>query len=287
MIVTGSKAQIFSLGWSKEEMLKTFSAALLQGEPVISFDNCEEELGGALLCQALTETSVRVRPLGKSETVVVPSVATMFATGNNLIIQGDLYRRAIVGRLDAGCEKPEERSFDFEPLDLIEAERGKYLAAALTLLKAYFCAGSPRVVSRLGSFEQWSDTVRSTLIWAGLPDPVSTMRETLENDPQRQMARSVMTAWMALLGSEIVSSSDLIARAYGSSFSDVSQTVDADLAADLRRALDQIAGEGNSISSTRVGKWLSANCNKIIDGMKITREGQNRSGAVTWKIEAA
>lgn len=68
-------------------------------------DNCEEPLGGELLCQAMTQTSLKVRILGKSMNAEVPSYAMMFATGNNLTLEGDMTRRPIRATLDAGVER--------------------------------------------------------------------------------------------------------------------------------------------------------------------------------------
>jgi len=60
-------------------------AALIAGDVLIAIDNCDEPLGGELLCQALTQTSLKLRILGKSVNAEVLSKAAVFATGNNLI----------------------------------------------------------------------------------------------------------------------------------------------------------------------------------------------------------
>ena len=48
------------------EFEKRFGAALMAGDPVISFDNCIKPLDHALLCQALTQTRLNLRMLGFS-----------------------------------------------------------------------------------------------------------------------------------------------------------------------------------------------------------------------------
>jgi putative DNA primase/helicase len=65
------------------------------------------------------------------------------ANGNNIAVEGDMTRRTLLGRLDAGMERPEEREFADDPVKLVLADRGKYLAAALLIVRAYIAAGMP------------------------------------------------------------------------------------------------------------------------------------------------
>ena len=60
------------------------------GEPGIAIDNCEHPLGGEFLCQVLTQSMVKARILGKSETPDLPSSAFITATANNLTLIGDV-----------------------------------------------------------------------------------------------------------------------------------------------------------------------------------------------------
>jgi hypothetical protein len=52
----------------------------------------------------------------------------------------------------------------------------------------------------LGSYEDWSDLVRSTLMWLGEADPVETMERARETDPRLDEKRAVMAAWAAVVG---------------------------------------------------------------------------------------
>ena len=110
-IANGHSAAVISQGANEAELEKRLGSALLSGDGLISIDNCEKPLGGELICQALTQQSVKIRILGQSKNVEVPTNAMIFATGNNLTLVGDLCRRAIVCRLDAGTERPELRRF--------------------------------------------------------------------------------------------------------------------------------------------------------------------------------
>jgi phage gp37-like protein len=139
---------------------------------VISIDSITGELGGDALCQLIERPVVDVRILGRSESIRVKARGTtLFATGNNFVIVGDACGRSITTNLDAGVERPELRRFDFDPVDRILEDRGKYIAAALTICRAYLVAGRPNRAPKLGSFEGWRDTVRfcADLAWQSRP----------------------------------------------------------------------------------------------------------------------
>lgn len=44
-----------------------------------------------------------------------------------------------------------------------------------------------------------------------------------------------------------------------------------------------VAGDGGAINSRRLGKWLSANQSRIIDGMKIMADGV-LTGIARWRL---
>jgi putative DNA primase/helicase len=153
-----------SPGGNDEETEKRLGAALITGDPIIAFDNCIYPLGGERLCQAVTQDKLAVRVLGKSERIVAPNTATIYATGNNLRLVGDLVRRSLLCSLDAHCECPEDRQFESEdPVSMMRRDRPKYVVAALTVLKAFHLAGKPasyengKPIVPLGSLEEWSN----------------------------------------------------------------------------------------------------------------------------------
>jgi hypothetical protein len=152
VIATARPAPVIAQGKSEEEMEKRLGAALIAGDVLIAIDNCEEPLGGELLCQVMTQTSLKVRILGRSLNAEVPSNAATFATGNNLTLEGDMTRRAVRATLDAGVERPELRAFARDPLALVAEQRGDYVAAGLTILRAWHVAGrsAPSVTGRAG-----------------------------------------------------------------------------------------------------------------------------------------
>jgi hypothetical protein len=142
VLATGRLVPVLSQGKNEEEFEKRLGASLLAGDICISIDNCEAPLSGALLCQALTQGELNIRLLGYSRNVGTATNATIFATGNNLVIAGDLTRRCLLGSLDAGVERPELRHFSVDPVEEAHSRRDELVIAALTILRAWHVAQS-------------------------------------------------------------------------------------------------------------------------------------------------
>jgi hypothetical protein len=157
-----------------EEMRKNITSLAVRGERHVLLDNLPGHIGNSSLDMALTTTEWVDRVLGHTQIVRVPLLMTWWASGNNVSVQGDTARRVLPVRLLSPEEHPEERSGFVHPdlHDWVKRERGRLAAAALTLLAAYIRAGRPdQKVTAWGSFEGWSNLVRSAIVWAGLPDP--------------------------------------------------------------------------------------------------------------------
>lgn len=268
IIATGRPAPVIAPGKNEEEAEKRLGSALINGDPLISIDNLEQPLGGELLCQSLTQPVLKIRILGQSLNVEVPSIAAMFATGNNIAIQGDMTRRTMVCTIDPGVERPELREFDFDPIAMVGADRGRYIAAALTVLRAYVLAGFPDRLKPLGSFEDWSNHVRSSLVWLGEADPIATMDKARESDPVLAAMRAVMSAWSEAIGHlTAVTAATLVKEANkqtGSAFGVFNYENE-----ELREALMGIAGVGGTISTRSLGRWLKSNAGRVVNGMRI------------------
>jgi putative DNA primase/helicase len=258
---------------------------LLAGDTMISFDNCDSGLGGVFLCQCLTQRVVKPRVLGKSLTPNVLSNAAIFATGNNLTFAGDLIRRALMSTLDPECEKPENREFATEdPILILRRDRPKYVALALTMLRAFFCAGSPRPdgTASLGSFEAWSEMVRFCLIWLGEADPCETMEKVRRSDPILGTLAAVLDQWHCTIGPSLTNVNKVIAKAceQQDAYNGSSQF----LHPGLRDALLVVADDRGTINSKRLGKWLSKNQGRVANHKRIVAGGLC-DGVTMWKLD--
>ncbi|MFH5927380.1 hypothetical protein [Roseomonas xinghualingensis] len=288
LIANGQEAAVIAQGKTEEELEKRLGALLLGGEPVIPIDNCEAPLGGEFLCQMLTQPVVRARILGRSEAPELPANGMVTATGNNLVLIGDMARRAVLCQLDPKCERPELRTFASDPVQQVKADRPRYLAAALTVLRAYHVAGRPKQADPLGSFGDWSRWVRDALIWLGQSDPVETMETVRAQDPKLDALTAVLSQWSSVIGSARVSVQDIIERA---TRTQGGQSIGYSARPELvhpsfREALLQVAGDNGAINSRRLSRWISGNENRIVDGLKIVRRGV-LTGFMTWELQRA
>ena len=272
MVATGHEAPVIAQGKTEEEMEKRLGAALIAGDTVVSFDNCEAPLGGELLCQALTQAALSIRILGRSVNVTVPNNAAFYATGNNLAVAGDMCRRAIVCSLDPKMERPETREFEGEdPVETLRRRRPDYVRAVLVILRAFHIAGRPQQATPLGSFEGWSRWVRDGLIWLGEADPCVTMEQMRANDPRTRDLAAVLNQWSSAVGTGDVSVKRVIEYAL-------------DLPA-LREALLVVAGDHGAINSMKLGRWLSRSKGRVVDGLRV-EQGPVVHGDQRWRVVA-
>jgi RepB DNA-primase from phage plasmid len=158
-VANGRLCPVITASKNAEETEKRLGSVLLNGVPVVSLDNCTHDLGGELLCQVTERPVVKIRILGRSEMPDCECHTALFATGNNIAFKGDMVRRGLVCKLEALDERPELRSFKCDALETAIANRCAYVAAALTIVRAYFIAGTPRVCGPLGSYGAWSKMV--------------------------------------------------------------------------------------------------------------------------------
>ncbi|MER8815634.1 hypothetical protein NKJ87_06355 [Mesorhizobium sp. M0027] len=288
-IAFGQPSPVISAGWNSDELEKRIAAEMIAGQAIVSIDNLNGILRGDALCQMLDRPSVNIRPLGRSESITIENRATVVANGNNLQLSGDIVRRAISCMMDAGMEDPNFRTFNFHPVTRVLEDRGKYIAAALTVVRAYFVAGMPDRLPKLGSFEEWSDLIRSALVWLGKADPCATIEAARDNDPERSNFVSVMIALRDDVGFEKpLSTGELIGEAIGSASGLFDGTVKLEamrLAKPaLRAALMVIAGDRGSISNLRLGHWLARHHGRIIDGCRLEGANDKIANQKRWKI---
>ena len=229
-----------------------------------------------MLNQALTQQWANLRILGFSKAVRTRCAALITATGNNLIIKGDLTRRSLVA-LDPKVERPELRQFDYDPIADAKSNRGELVAAALTILRAYHVAGRPNRPPRLQSFEQWSDTVRAALLWLEAGDPVGTMDRLRKADPVLASLTAVLHAWRAAFGVSPTTARDAITA--------------ADNRLDLHDALMAVAGRGGRIDGRVLGNWLAHRADRVVNlsdklwpnFVAIEAAGQ-KQGVALWRL---
>ncbi len=297
-IGTGRPCPVAAAAQNPEETEKRLVGLLLSAFPIVSIDNVNGELGGDVLCQAVERPLIRVRPLGRSDIIEIESRACIYATGNNLRVAGDMVRRSLVTTLDAGVERPELRQFNSDPVAEVLADRGRYVAACLTIVRAYRAAGNPARLRALASFEDWSDLVRSALVWLGHADPCASMEEAREDDPELTELREVMVAWHEAFASEPRTIRRAIEAATAPT---VQANEDGDVPThgaamtlpypDLRDIFIRLSSGRGALDTTRIGKWMVAHEGRIVSiagissGLRFMRDGKT-DGVVRWKLSS-
>jgi putative DNA primase/helicase len=199
-VATGRQCPVAFVGESIEELDKKLNGLLLAGVSMVSIDNVRCQLDSDLLCQACERPLLSLRKLGRSDPFLVSNSVCPYATGNNLTVAGEMVRRTLLSALDANVERPELRSFKGNPIAAVMADRGRYVAAILTIIRAHIAAGRPRKQAPLGSFPAWSAFVRDPLVWLGKDDPVVSQDTIRKTDPVGEVLAEVMRGWEAVIG---------------------------------------------------------------------------------------
>jgi putative DNA primase/helicase len=281
-ISTGERAPVMSAGRTEEETEKRLTSAILAGQALVPIDNVNGELGGDFLCQLVERPMVNVRPLGTSKLVKVPSRACCFATGNNIQLVGDMTRRVVLCWLDPDMERPETRQFSGNPFAAVMEYRGKYIGAALTIVRAYVVAGCPNDLPALASFEDWSRLVRSALVWLGCVDPLQTMEKARAEDPVTSALSALFSAWYQATGSKIHTTA---------SIKGLTQQMDPFqnlLHHDLRQALNDVADDGRgNIDTRRLGRYLGSYAGRVVAGFKLVASQDPHAKQRAWQVVKA
>lgn len=280
ILATERRASVLSLGHDDAETEKRLTGVLLAGDAVISIDNIERPLKGDLLCQVTTQQFVRLRPLGGSGMLSIPTHALLVATGNNLSIIGDLKRRVVLIRLDAGTERPEQRSFDTDHLAAVAERRGEIITAALTLTLSYLKTGAPKIdgLHALGGFETWDRMVRRPLVWLGLPDPLLASEGLRDQDPDIEAMRLLCTIWQDTFSDDPKTVADVVKAGMATKLESKEPAN-----AELYDALQLVCSE--KPNSRRLGYWLRGHRDRIVDGLQLRQAGNDGHAKVNkWKV---
>lgn len=262
-----------------EECRKLLLAELLRAPAVIEFDNLTGDLvAHKSLCTALTSEFMSGRILGVSKTATVGTRALFLSSGNNVGPVQDMTRRCITIRLSPQVEVPAARSFKRPDLvrDVLR-ERGRYVSAALTLIRAWIVAGRPKTECRsLASYGEWSDLCRQPLLWLGCADPTASVFEAMTEDPDRETLARLLTAWHATFGKTPAMVREAVKQASTYHEQD----------SELREVLRDIADERGEINRRKLGWWIRRHAGRIVDGLRIVRaNGSGNGSAERWRVE--
>jgi hypothetical protein len=211
----------------------------------------------------------------------IPLYTVWYATGNNVVLVGDTARRVVHVRLEPLDEKPEERSGFHHPdlLAWVRQERPRLTTAAVSILAAYCSAGRPdQRLTPWGSFEGWSDLVRSAVVWVGLADPGASRADLASTADREAVALRQL-----LNGLE-----EMDPGGHGMPTGEILRELAdrPDMYDGLRAALWELCPpkEGKSLNPRSIGGRLHHMRRRVVGGKYLDRRDTNRGSA--WMVRA-
>ncbi len=288
LISTGSLVPKRSPAGDNDEWRKELLAAALEGAAYFAIDNVAEPLGAAALDSAITAGRITGRILGLSREAVVSIRWTWAATGNNIVVRGDLARRCYWIRLISPLADRSKRSGFRHPelLSWASENRPRLVAAVLVLVRAWFSAGRPKAETpTFGSFERWARIVGGVLVHAGIDGFLGNLEGFRKRaDQVRDQWEAFVAAWWATLGGREVTVGDLTKRM----LEDAAYVALRDaLPASLSRQFDRARPESYRGFATALGAALTRSEGRRFGDdqpLMFVRGGDAHTKTATWRV---
>lgn len=270
-----------------EELRKRLLALLRQGQQTILLDNLSGVFQSEVFDGFITAPNFSDRVLGCTAVATYPTNVLFLMTGNNMSLGGDTWRRVLTCRLNAKMADPEKRSFPFHPVRYVERNRPALVAAALTILRACVCAGSPAGRSwKVGSFEDWDKLVARAAEWViklsgddAFGDPLACIAEQKQQAPEVTRLDEVLDAIQVVFGNEPWTVADLVAKA----------GTDARFPTSLMSVLRSLPRclKGHDLDRQALGQWLSAQRDRCHSTKHIAlKRCGDYQGSACWSVSA-
>jgi hypothetical protein len=308
IVAIGKPAPALNQGYSHEEFEKRLASMLIAGHAIIHIDNCSAIVDGDLLNSVSTEETVALRPLGQSRIVEITTGSLVCPNGNNIVVKGDAIRRCVKYRLDPKVERPEDLQFDYDPVQDALMNRAEIVVAILTILRAHHVA-KPKPPRVWQSFEDWSNTVRSALIWLGRADPCETVEELASDDPELAEMRAVYSEWWAHVGewmkgvpgradpahrkdyfvtvAEVIktaTSKEVVYENGNPKKNEAGEVITKPVHPQFREALLAVAGDGWAINAKKLGQWLKAHLDRRVRVEDWERIAKDKTRLNKWVL---
>ncbi|WP_162234268.1 DNA-primase RepB domain-containing protein [Novosphingobium sp. Leaf2] len=249
---------------TSDEATKAIMAVLLGAPAVIEFDDMDTDwLPHGSINRMLTSRSI-------SKTATVSTTALVLGSGNNVEPIRDLARRVITIKLNTRSAMPGTIQYAGNPVAKLRAEREVYVSAALTIIEAWKCAGSPKTpVPPVASYDgPWAEHCRHPLIWMGLPDPASNLIQQMHADPDAETLKAMLAGWY---------------KRYGDTVKTVRAILEDVGATTLHDAIEDLPGQQTGrINRSKLGWYFKKNMNRIVGGYML--EQVPTGERVAWKV---
>jgi hypothetical protein len=201
-----------------------------------------------------------------------------FASTTRASGDAELRRIALAARCDAGYAGRHHAAIPTR-----DQSNSALLVAGLTVLRAYQVAGRPNMrLKRWAGFEQWTEVVRSAVVWCGLPDPITVIEQLPEpTSATDAVVADLIVGWAELAedfpgGATARQALDALAQAPKGKYARLRAAVAV-------FAPSPLAEQG---TATRLGRTLLRHQDDICEGKTLVRAGSGNQGN-RWAVRAS
>jgi len=188
-----------------------------------------------------------------------------------------MHGRTLLTRIKSNHEAPEKRTNFKYPniMRHVRENRAAYLKSALTILRAWHVDGRPNYrTTPWGSFEEWGEVIRNSIIHAGGADPCDARGGLASSDNETMSARAVLENWP--INAEFTSSELAKGLKEGYLYSGDRKSYE------IIDALDEFL---SSRTARGIGYQLGNWEDRIIDGRVLVREKDSRRNIAIWVVK--
>ncbi len=286
ILLTGSTAPGINASKSQVEIDKEVDSTCLKGGVSIILDNISagSTFNSISLAQTITAETRQVRILGVSNAPNIECTQLVIANGVNVQIAADLARRFIACKLDPRMENPSEREFTRSGDALkeeVKRDRSRWLAAAYTIITAYYNSGDRVRVRPLAGFEAWCSTVSAALVWLGCEDVIASQAIIRAEDPATADLHALAAVWLELFGEQAVT----VQQLHNGTCDYDSPGAAAKEHAAARDLLTELLARitAGRDPSTALGNWLRRYKGRVVGTHQLFNAGTGHGGGAKWK----
>jgi len=167
-------------------------------------------------------------------------------------------RRCITIQLAPQCEIPAARTFIRPDLVAeVRRERGQYISAAMTIVRAWIVAGRPKADLQCdGGLRRLVRPLSAAFALVGFADPTASVFEAIAEDPDRETLGRLLTGWRSAFGKTAAMVRDAVKQV----------SMHHDMYTELNEVMRDIADERGEINRRKLGWWIKRHAGQIVDG---------------------
>jgi len=279
--IYGRPVAASSFPQNTEEMAKHLTALLLEGQPLVLFDNLPE--GRAFfsdeLAKAMTSDTYKNRLLGTNRTVSAAANIVFGFTGNNITPAEDFATRVLQIELCPETENPDRRAFTRVNIIDWTAENRPQVLRHLCILVAGFLRSGTQLDVCPTRFTQWDRLVRFPIIWAGGLDVAQAFNRNKADDPYRTDRANFFADWYKIFGELWLMPGEIAER--------INNEFDEKVSSLRKYFTDHL--QGGEVTGRALTGHLKKIKNKVIDGMRLehksmSEEEMRNHRTMPWRV---